>query len=149
MSIRPYMEDRLGVSNCNEAAIAKSFGKMKAALSKHAKDPFRDADTICKNPQYLGILTEAIKLNTEDPTINEYQLEDMQRVNELYNNVSMSIMNEAISTVSDISPIMINSFGIQERSLISPHLPRAVKQITAKVDNFKLTERRSGISSMD
>ena len=140
-NFRPYMEDSLGVSSCNEAAIAKSFSKMKTALQKHAKDPFRDVDTICKNPQYLGILTEAIKLNTEDPTINQYQLEDMQRVNELYNNVSMSIMNEAISTVGDLSPIMINSFGIQERSLISPHLPRAVKQVTAKVDNFKLTER--------
>lgn len=143
MSIRSYCEDSLGMSNSNEAALSKSFGKMKSALSKFNMDPFRNVSDVCKSPDMLALMTEAVKLDLDDvgANTNQYQIEDMNRLNTLYENVSASILNEAISNVGDLSPIMINSFGIQERALISTHLPRAVKQVTAKVDNFKLTER--------
>jgi hypothetical protein len=141
--IRSYCEDNLGMSNSNEAALSKTFGKMKTALSKVKLDPFRNVSSVCKDPQTLALLTEAVKLSAEDVGVNanRYVMEDVNRLNTLYENVSASILNEAISNVGDLSPIMINSFGIQERALISTHLPRAVKQVTAKVDNFKLTER--------
>ena len=142
MSIRNYMEDAYGLSTMNESALANSFNKMKSRLQAVGKDPFRDAEEICKTPQYLDMLVESICINTEDSaSLSAYQLEDAKRVNSLYNNVAESIMNEAVQSISNISPIMINSFGIQERALISAHLPRAVKQVTAKIDNFKLTER--------
>lgn len=141
MSIRNYMEDSYGLSTQNESALATSFKKMEDALAKVGKHPFKDVDEICRTPEYLGMLTEAIQINTADPNMSAYKLEDAQRVNSLYGNVAESIMNEAIQNISNISPIMINSFGIQERALISAHLPRAVKQVTAKIDNFKLTER--------
>ena len=141
--IRSYSEDNLGMSNSNEAALSRSFGKMKTALSRVNMDPFRNVTEICKSPETLAILTEAVKLDVNEIGANasQYVMEDVNRVNTLYENVSASILNEAISNVGDLSPIMINSFGIQERALISTHLPRAVKQVTAKVDNFKLTER--------
>ena len=142
MSIRNYMEDAYGLSTMNESALANSFNKMKSRLQAVGKDPFKDAEEICKTPQYLDMLVESICINTEDSaSLSAYQLEDAKRVNSLYNNVAESIMNEAVQSISNISPIMINSFGIQERALISAHLPRAVKQVTAKIDNFKLTER--------
>lgn len=144
MSMRAYCEDNLGLSSSNEAAISRSFGKMKAALSKvGGLDPFRNVSDICKNPEMIALLTESVKLNADDIGVDAsaYKVEDMNRLNTLYENVSASILNEAVSNVGDLSPIMINSFGIQERALISTHLPRAVKQVTAKVDNFKLTER--------
>ena len=142
MSIRNYMEDAYGLSSMNESALANSFNKMKTKLQAVGKDPFKDAEEICKTPQYLDMLVESICINTENSaSLSAYQLEDAKRVNSLYNNVAESIMNEAVQSVSNISPIMINSFGIQERALISAHLPRAVKQVTAKIDNFKLTER--------
>lgn len=143
MSIRSYSEDNLGMSNSNEMAMSKSFGKMKTALSRVNMDPFRNVGEVCRNPQMIALLTEAVKLDVADlgANANPIQVEDANRVNALYENVAASILNEAISNVGDLSPIMINSFGIQERALISTHLPRAVKQVTAKVDNFKLTER--------
>lgn len=144
MSMRAYCEDNLGMSSSNEAAISRSFGKMKTALSKvGGLDPFRNVSDICKNPEMIALLTESVKLSPEDmgADASAYKVEDMNRLNTLYENVSASILNEAVSNVGDLSPIMINSFGIQERALISTHLPRAVKQVTAKVDNFKLTER--------
>lgn len=142
MSIRNYMEDAYGLSSMNESALANSFNKMKTKLQAVGKDPFKDAEEICKTPQYLDMLVESICINTDaSASLSAYQLEDAKRVNSLYNNVAESIMNEAVQSVSNISPIMINSFGIQERALISAHLPRAVKQVTAKIDNFKLTER--------
>ena len=141
MSIRNYVEDAYGLSSMNESALASSFNKMKDRLSAVAKDPFRDVDEICRTPQYLDMLVESIQIDTGAANMSQYQLEDAKRVNALYNNVAESIMNEAVQNVSNISPIMINSFGIQERALISAHLPRAVKQVTAKIDNFKLTER--------
>lgn len=141
MSMRNYVEDAYGLSSMNESAIASSFNKMKERLSAVSKDPFRDVDEICRTPQYLDMLVESIQIGTDSASMSQYQLEDAKRVNALYNNVAESIMNEAVQNVSNISPIMINSFGIQERALISAHLPRAVKQVTAKIDNFKLTER--------
>lgn len=141
MSIRNYMEDAYGLSSMNESALAASFNKMKDSLAKVGKDPFRDVAEICTTPQYLNMLVESICVNDSSANMSAYQVEDMKRVNSLYNNVAESIMNEAVQNVSNISPIMINSFGIQERALISAHLPRAVKQVTAKIDNFKLTER--------
>lgn len=141
--IRSYCEDNLGMSSSNEAALSKSFGKMKNALRAVKMDPFRNVNDVCKDPQVLAMLTESVKLTADDLGVNanQYVMEDANRLNTLYENVSASILNEAISNVGDLSPIMINSFGIQERALISTHLPRAVKQVTAKVDNFKLTER--------
>lgn len=141
MSIRNYMEDAYGLSSMNESALAASFNKMKDSLAKVGKDPFRDVAEICTTPQYLNMLVESICVNDSSANMSAYQVEDMKRVNSLYNNVAESIMNEAVQNVSNISPIMINSFGIQERALISAHLPRVVKQVTAKIDNFKLTER--------
>lgn len=140
MSLRNYLEDSYGLGSCNEAAMAASFNKMNDRLGKVNKNAFRDASEICKTPEYLGMLVESIQVNY-DNNMNAYQVEDAKRVNSLYQNVAESIMNEAVQNVSNISPIMINSFGIQERALISAHLPRAVKQVTAKIDNFKLTER--------
>lgn len=141
MSIRKYMEDSYGLSNCNESALAHSFNKMEQKLRSVNKNPFRDVDEICRTPEYLSMLVESINVDLTGSNLNEYQLEDAKRVNALYENVATSIMNESVQNVSNISPIMINSFGIQERALISAHLPRAVKQVTAKIDNFKLTER--------
>lgn len=142
--MRSYVEDNMGMSSSNEAAISRSFGKMKASLSKvGGLDPFRNVGEICRTPEYMSMLTESVKLTQEDlgAGASQYAVEDMNRLNTLYENVAGSILNEAVSNVGDLSPIMINSFGIQERALISTHLPRAVKQVTAKVDNFKLTER--------
>ena len=144
MSMRAYTEDSMGMSSSNEAAISRSFGKMKVALNKvGGLDPFRNVNEICKNPEYMAMLTESVKLGADDLGANAsaYKVEDANRLNTLYENVAGSILNEAVSNVGDLSPIMINSFGIQERALISTHLPRAVKQVTAKIDNFKLTER--------
>ena len=141
MSIRNYVEDSYGLSSCNESALANSFNKMTERLANVGKNPFRDADEICKTPEYLSMLVESIQINGNNLSMNEHQLEDANRVNTLYENVATSIMNESVQSVANISPILINSFGIQERALISAHLPRAVKQVTAKVDNFKLTER--------
>lgn len=144
MSMRAYTEDSMGLSSSNEAAISKSFGKMKTAMNRAGGlDPFRNVGEICRTPEYMSMLTESVKLTAEDLGVNasQYKVEDMNRLNTLYENVAGSILNEAVSNIGDLSPIMINSFGIQERALISTHLPRAVKQVTAKVDNFKLTER--------
>lgn len=144
MSMRAYTEDSMGMSSSNEAAISRSFGKMKVALNKvGGLDPFRNVSEICKNPEYMAMLTESVKLGADDlgADASAYKVEDANRLNTLYENVAGSILNEAVSSVGDLSPIMINSFGIQERALISTHLPRAVKQVTAKIDNFKLTER--------
>lgn len=144
MSMRAYTEDSMGMSSSNEAAISRTFSKMKTALNQvGGLDPFRNVSEICKSPEYMAMLTESVKLNAEDLGVNasQYKVEDANRLNTLYENVAGSILNEAVSNVGDLSPIMINSFGIQERALISTHLPRAVKQVTAKIDNFKLTER--------
>lgn len=144
MSMRAYTEDSMGMSSSNEAAISKSFGKMKTAMNRAGGlDPFRNVGEICRTPEYMSMLTESVKLTANDLGVDasQYKVEDMNRLNTLYENVAGSILNEAVSNVGDLSPIMINSFGIQERALISTHLPRAVKQVTAKVDNFKLTER--------
>lgn len=140
-AMRQYLEDSYGLSSCNESALASSFHRMKETMQQVGKDPFRDAEEICRTPEYLNMLTESIQVDTSNAHMTAYQLEDAKRLNALYENVSESIMNEAVQNVSNISPIMINSFGIQERALISAHLPRAVKQVTAKIDNFKLTER--------
>ena len=141
MSIRNYFEDSLGVGNSNEAAISNNFGKMKNALAANHMDPFRNCKEICGSPELLAVITESIKLDDAQPGMSAVEAEDRQRLNTLYENVAASILNESISTIGDLSPIMINSFGIQERALIGTHLPRAVKMVTAKVDNFKLTER--------
>ena len=142
-TMRSYTEDSLGLSSCNEAAMANHFRDMENELSKVNLHPLRNAKEICTNRDYMNILTEAIQIdpNRLGTNINKYQLEDINRLNTLYENVGNEILNESISTIGDLSPIMINSFGIQERALISTHLPRAVKQVTAKIDNFKLTER--------
>lgn len=142
-TMRPYVEDSLGLSNINETGLIKSFTKMKNALKAVGEDPFKNVSSICKNPQTLSLLTEAIKFSGDDisATTSQYKAEDMSRLNTMYENVAQSLMNEAIQAVGDLSPIMMNSFGIQERALISAHLPRAVKQVVAKIDNFKLTER--------
>ena len=142
-TMRPYVEDSLGLSNINESGLIKSFTKMKNALKAVGEDPFKNVSSICKNPQTLSLLTEAIKFSGDDisATTSKYKAEDMSRLNTMYENVAQSLMNEAIQAVGDLSPIMMNSFGIQERALISAHLPRAVKQVVAKIDNFKLTER--------
>ena len=142
-TMRSYTEDSLGLSSCNEAAMANHFRDMEVELSKVNLHPLRNAKEICTNRDYMNILTEAIQIdpNKLGTNVNKYQLEDINRLNTLYENVGNEILNESISTIGDLSPIMINSFGIQERALISTHLPRAVKQVTAKIDNFKLTER--------
>jgi hypothetical protein len=139
-NVRQYVEDSLGLSTNNESAIAGSFQKMRNAMSRVNLDPFRNTGDICKSPEMLQMLTESVQLSPT-ATSNKYQVEDVNRLNTLYENVSKEILNEAVSNIGDISPILINSFGIQERALISAHLPRAVKQVTAKIDNFKLTER--------
>ena len=144
MSMRQYCEDSIGMGTSNESAVLRSYGKMKTALNTMGGlDPFRNVTEICKSPEMIGVITEAVKLDSNDIGVNasQYVVEDANRLNTLYENVAASILNEAVSNVGDLSPIMINSFGIQERALISAHLPRAVKQVTAKVDNFKLTER--------
>jgi len=148
-NLRNYTEDSYGLSTCNESALSKSFTKMHDALAKVGKDPFVNVEEVCRTPEYLSMLVESIQVDVSDnATLNQYQLEDAKRLNSLYGNVSESIMNEAVQNVSNISPIMINSFGIQERALISTHLPRAVKQVTAKIDNFKLTERMPFITDL-
>ena len=139
--MRAYVEDSLGLSNSNEVGLAKSFDKMKKSLAKVNLDPFRNVSTICKSPEQLSLITEAVKLGANESNMSAYKAEDINRLNTLYENVAKSILNESVSSVSNLSPIMMNSFGIQERALISAHLPRAVKQVVAKVDNFKLTER--------
>lgn len=144
MSImRNYTEDSLGLSSCNESAMANQFRNMERELGKVNLHPFRNVKEICSNRDYMNILTEAVQIDpsTLGTNVNKYQMEDVNRINTLYENVGNEILNESISTIGDLSPIMINSFGIQERALISTHLPRAVKQVTAKIDNFKLTER--------
>ena len=148
-NLRTYTEDSYGLSTCNESALANSFTKMKNALAKVNKDPFTNVEEICRTPEYLGMLVESIQIDvSEQSNLNQYQLEDAKRLNSLYGNISESIMNESVQNVANISPIMINSFGIQERALISTHLPRAVKQVTAKIDNFKLTERMPFITDL-
>lgn len=143
MSImRNYLEDTVSLGSCNEAAIANGFRKMEDALSTYSKNPLRDANEVCKNEDMMTIITESVKIDPAQlGNVSQYQREDAERLNTLYENVGAQVLNEAVANVSNISPIMINSFGIQERALISTHLPRAVKQITAKIDNFKLTER--------
>lgn len=140
MSMRIYTEDSLGLSSCNESAIRGNFTKMQTAMKKVGLDPFKNVSEITRTPEYMKLITESVKLSA-DATANKYVAEDMARLNTLYENVGAQMLNEAVSSVADLSPIMMNSFGIQERALISAHLPRAVKQVTAKVDNFKLTER--------
>jgi len=141
--MRDYTEDSMHMGSSNEHAIAKTFGRMQNTMKKHSMDPFRNAAEICGNTEYMGLITEAAKLSKDDVPTNAsvYALEDIGRLNTLYENVGASILNEAVESTANLSPIIINSFGIQERALISTHLPRAVKQVTAKLDNFKLTER--------
>lgn len=144
MSImRNYVEDSLGLSSCNEAAMANHFKSMESELSKVNLHPLKNVKEICTNKDYMAMLTESVQIdpNRMGTNLNKYQMEDINRLNTLYENVGNEILNESISAIGDISPIMVNSFGIQERALISTHLPRAVKQVTAKIDNFKLTER--------
>lgn len=144
MSImRNYVEDSLGLSSCNESAMANHFKNMETELSKFNLHPLRNVKEICTNKDYMSVVTEAVQVDPQAMglNLNQYQMEDINRLNTLYENVGNEILNESISTIGDLSPIMINSFGIQERALISTHLPRAVKQVTAKIDNFKLTER--------
>lgn len=141
--MRNYTEDCLGLSSCNESAMVNHFRNMEAELGKVNLHPLRNVKDICTNKDYMTMLTESIQVdpNSLGTNVNQYQMEDIARLNTLYENVGAEILNESISTIGDLSPIMINSFGIQERALISTHLPRAVKQVTAKIDNFKLTER--------
>ena len=147
--MRNYTEDNLGLSSCNEAAMSNHFHSMENKLAQMNLNPLRDAKTICTNKDYMGLMTEAVQIDpAKFGNLNKYQLEDINRVNTLYENVGAEILNEAVSNIGDISPIMINSFGIQERALISTHLPRAVKQVTASIDNFKLTERMPYITDL-
>lgn len=141
MSIREYLEDGLCINPSAEAAHTKTFDRMTNAFAKTNMNPFRDFSSIAGNEAYMKMLTEAACIPMTAVGTNRYQIEDLNNLKALYENVSHSIMNEAVQSISSISPIMLNSFGIQERALISAHLNRAVKNIVAKVDNFKLTER--------
>ena len=124
---------------------------MNESLSSVHLDPLRNYKEICTNKDYMNILTESVKIKPESlgTNVSKYQREDVDRLNVLYENIGGEILNEAIANAGDISPIMVNSFGIQERALISTHLPRAVKQVAAKIDNFKLTERKPYITDLN
>lgn len=151
MSIRQYVEDSLGLSSSNEHAMKRNLQAMNESLADVHLDPLRNYKEICTNKDYMNILTESVKINPQDlgTNVSKYQREDVDRLNVLYENIGGEILNEAIANAGDISPIMVNSFGIQERALISTHLPRAVKQIAAKIDNFKLTERKPYITDLN
>lgn len=142
-NMRNYTEDNLGVGSSNEKSMANMFGRMQKAMARFDMDPFRSVKDIAKSPEYMDIITESAFIPEENigPNVNKYAVEDRNRLNTLLENVGKSILNEAVQGTDNLSPIILNSFGIQERALISTHLPRAVKQVTAKVDNFKLTER--------
>lgn len=137
-----FMEDTLGLSNSSKSAIAKQFEKMNVQLesANGSLNIFRNCSEICRRPELMSIITEAAKIK-DVPNLNKYQAEDVRNLNTLFENVGTSLLNEAALSTGDLSPIMVNSFGIQERALISAHLPRAVKQVIAKIDNFKLSER--------
>ena len=137
-----FMEDTLGLSNSSKSAIAKQFEKMNVQLeaANGSLNIFRNCSEICRRPELMSIITEAAKIK-DVPNLNKYQAEDVRNLNTLFENVGTSLLNEAVQSTGDLSPIMVNSFGIQERALISSHLPRAVKQVIAKIDNFKLSER--------
>ena len=137
-----FMEDTLGLSNSSKSAIAKQFEKMNVQLesANGSLNIFRNCSEICRRPELMSIITEAAKIK-DAPNLNKYQAEDVRNLNTLFENVGTSLLNEAALSTGDLSPIMVNSFGIQERALISAHLPRAVKQVIAKIDNFKLSER--------
>ena len=111
MSImRNYVEDSLGLSSCNESAMANHFKNMETELSKFNLHPLRNVKEICTNKDYMSVVTEAVQVdpNAMGLNLNQYQMEDINRLNTLYENVGNEILNESISTIGDLSPIMIN-----------------------------------------
>lgn len=138
-----FIEDSHGVSSSSTMAARNGINRMKDAMSRMGRDLYRDSSAIFTDADAMASLTEAVKIpmTSMTETLGGFQTQDINRVNQLYENVAKGIMNEAIQNIGDLSPIMVNSFGIQERALIGSHLPRAVKQITAKVPDFKLSER--------
>jgi hypothetical protein len=144
MGMRSYTEQTLGLGGSSERSAAAQFDRMKNAMSKVGLDPFKSIGAIAKSKDYMQMLTESAQIDdSKIPSdMSIYQREDINAINDLMTNVGAEILQEAVQSTDNISPIVVNSFGIQERALISTHLPRAVKQVTAKVDNFKLTERK-------
>ena len=142
-NVRDYIEDNQRLGSMNESAMVQSFRRMENTLGKANLSPLRDAKKICSNQSYMDMLVEAVSIDPKSLPSNTsaYELEDVARLNTVYKNVGKMVLDESVQNIGDISPIAVNSFGIQERALISAHMPRAVKQVTAKIDNFKLTER--------
>lgn len=133
-----YVKSQSGKSSKN------MLERMQRKFAKQNMDVLRESAAIIKNENFNKLLVEGAKFEVTDamPTLSKYALEDIKRLNLLQENVGREMLNEsAVLGVDNISPIAVNSFGIQERALIATHLPRAVKQIAAKVDNFKLSER--------
>lgn len=133
-----YVKSQAGKSSKN------MLDRMQKKFDKQNMEVLREAASIIKNKNYNELLVEGAKytLTGADSKLSRFALEDINRLNTLQENVGRELLNEAaVMGTDNISPIVVNSFGIQERALIAAHLPRAVKQIAAKIDNFKLSER--------
>lgn len=139
-----FIEDSLSTRQGSGNNI---LNRMQKKFAGSNVDILKEGSELMKDKSKMKLLVEGAKINIPDVKDGQLhtklQLMESARINAMQANLGKELLAEAASIqgTATLSPITVNSFGIQERATLGTHLPRAVKQVAALVDNFKLSER--------